>query len=1020
LNSKAFRYFLRIVAITFACFVSAQLSSDLLYLGAQPSPIWAPAGIALASLLRYGRKVWPGTALGTFLFALSLNVSWGMALGAGLGSTIGAIAGQKLLQRARFSSSLRSLRDVLLFLALAVFLSPIVNATMSTLNGYVWGMVSNQQILMYLSAIWLGDGMGILVITPLLLAWMGRPLPPVLSVRSHSTSETGAHTASPREWIQTTWQRSCWFRQKIVEASIWGALLVWVCWKVFLCIPTTATAHYPLEYLPFSLIAWAALRLGQRGTVLGSLFVSAIAIWGTVHHLGPFVAETNGDRVQAILLLQFFVGVMSMTALVLAAAISERRDSEEQFRRMFDGAAIGIGLDNLQGQMMASNPALQAMLGYRAEELNRMSFAEFTHPDDLASDWELFEAMIAGKRDAYQMEKRHIRKNGQVIWVRLTNSLVRDEAGNPQFIIGMVENITELKQAEEALLHSEARFRVVAETAACAIMVYQGKYLRYVNPATEAITEYPRNELLSIPFWELAHPEFRDLVKQRGLARQRGESVPQRYEIKILTKTGKERWVDFTGGVITYEGRPAGIATAYDITDRKNAEAQLRFAAQRERLLAEVALRIRRSLNVEEILNTTVAEVRQFLQADRVFIAQVHDTGYCRTVAESVAPDWPSIIGWEIHTASVQEIRSLFQCNRSRVVHDTNQVEKSPFLTEYYSRTQLRAGMGVLLHVNGEMFGVLIVNQCSAPRQWQPFEVELLQQLATQVEIAIQQGQLYQKVQNFVECLECQVEERTAELQQRMQELQQLNQVKDLLLHAVSHDLKTPVQGTLMLLNKLRSKCQDQVSLSSAMLDRMILSINQQLHLLHSLSEGHADVETTPSPSCKPVALSDLVQVALETVAPLLAQNQVQLQNLIPTDLPAVKADTQKLQQVFIHLLTNAAKHNPPGISLTLTATLRAPSKVPFLSPHPSLSSSSPCVLYCTIEDTGIGMSQETCDRLFHLYVRGMDNPHLTGIGLGLHTCRQIITAHGGQIGVTSQPGTGSKFWFTLPLGELR
>lgn len=75
-------------------------------------------------------------------------------------------------------------------------------------------------------------------------------------------------------------------------------------------------------------------------------------------------------------------------------------------------------------------------------------------------------------------------------------------------------------------------------------------------------------------------------------------------------------------------------------------------------------------------------------------------------------------------------------------------------------------------------------------------------------------------------------------------------------------------------------------------------------------------------------------------------------------------------------------------------------------------------MMHCAIADNGRGMNQDQCDRLFQLYVRGIDNQHLTGIGLGLHRCRQVITAHGGQVGVDSHPGQGSQFWFTLPLAD--
>jgi PAS domain S-box-containing protein len=699
------------------------------------------------------------------------------------------------------------------------------------------------------------------------------------------------------------------------------------------------------------------------------------------------------------------------------------RESEARFRSMFEGAAIGIGLDNLQGRIVESNPALQQMLGYNRSELNQITFAEFSHPDDVAADAEQFEAMVAGKIDAYQMEKRHIRKDGQVVWVRLTNSLVRDAAGNPQFTIGMVENITERKQAEEALQHSEARFRVVAETAACAFLVYQGSRLKYVNPATEAITEYSREELIAMDFWQLAHPEFRLLVQQRGLARQRGEAVPQRYEIKILTKTGKERWVDFTAGVIQYEGQPAGMATAYDITDRKQAEAKLLHAAERERLLSEMALRIRRSLNLDEILNTTVAEVRQFLHTDRVFIAHIDAMGQMHTVAESVDPLFPSVLDWVVAPPAVEELKALFALDtatathetgsrRLRVVNDTHQVEATPLQREFYDRCQVRAGICTPLMLDGQMFGLLIVNQCTGPRQWHPLEIDLLEQLATQVEIAIQQGQLYRRVQTLATNLERQVEERTAELQHRMREFQDLNRIKDLLLHAVSHDLRTPVQGMLMVLNRLRTKCEEAVPISRSMLDLMIQSSDHQLHLLNSLMENHCQGKPQARLATELINLPQVFAASTHTLAALLSQNQATLINCLPADLPPVKADAAQLQQVFEHLLANAVKHNPPGRTIEVEArVIAAGEATQFKRQNPQTR-----VIYCAVIDDGVGITPMQRYRLFQLYVRGMDNCHRTGIGLGLNNCRQIITAHGGEIGVESQPGLGATFWFTLPI----
>ena len=128
------------------------------------------------------------------------------------------------------------------------------------------------------------------------------------------------------------------------------------------------------------------------------------------------------------------------------------------------------------------------------------------------------------------------------------------------------------KRAHLALQESEEKFRLLAETATCAIGIYQGDRFRYLNPRAAEITGYSEEELLAIEVDRLVHPEFLAVVAGRAQARLRGEPVPARYEVKILTKQGEERWVDFAATVTHFKGRPAIIGAAFDITERKQAE----------------------------------------------------------------------------------------------------------------------------------------------------------------------------------------------------------------------------------------------------------------------------------------------------------------------------------------------------------------------------------------------------------------------------------------------------------------
>ncbi len=137
----------------------------------------------------------------------------------------------------------------------------------------------------------------------------------------------------------------------------------------------------------------------------------------------------------------------------------------------------------------------------------------------------------------------------------------------------------EVDRATDALRESDRQFRELAETVAAATFLYQGSRFLYVNAAAVTLTGYATDELLAMSFWDVVHPEDRDRVRSRGLARQRGETVPARYQFRIIRSDGTERWVDFTAGLIHYGREVAALGTAFDITAFKEAGAALRRQA---------------------------------------------------------------------------------------------------------------------------------------------------------------------------------------------------------------------------------------------------------------------------------------------------------------------------------------------------------------------------------------------------------------------------------------------------------
>jgi PAS domain S-box-containing protein len=192
-----------------------------------------------------------------------------------------------------------------------------------------------------------------------------------------------------------------------------------------------------------------------------------------------------------------------------------------------------------------------------------------------------------------RMENKFIYPNDDIAWFEL--SIQPSEEG----IFILSTDVTERMRAEEALRESEEKFRVLAETAPAAIVLYQGERIVYVNSAATRLYGYSSEELLEMKFWEWVHPDHRQMVMNRGMARQRGEQVPTQYEHRFINKSGEEGWVIVSAGSIEYQGKPAGIATFVDITETKRAEERISAAlAEKVVLLKEVHHRVKNNLQI--------------------------------------------------------------------------------------------------------------------------------------------------------------------------------------------------------------------------------------------------------------------------------------------------------------------------------------------------------------------------------------------------------------------------------------
>jgi PAS domain S-box-containing protein len=272
---------------------------------------------------------------------------------------------------------------------------------------------------------------------------------------------------------------------------------------------------------------------------------------------------------------------------------------------------------------MVSRNVIQ--FGYQPEEFlsGDLPFSSIIHPQDQDRVAAEVRGYSEGGDDQFEQEYRIVTKEGVVRWVDDRTVIERDIEGRITHYNGIIIDITERKKAEEALRESQEIFRVLAETSPTAIFLFQGEMIIYANPATELLFGYSSYELLRMRFWDWAHEDFREKVRLSGLARQRGEAVPGRYESRFVTKGGEDRWLVVSAGLIEYHGRPAGVASFLDITESKRVEAQLRDSlAEKELLLKEVHHRVKNNL---QIISTLLD-----LQVDKI-----HDGNLQQSIRES-------------------------------------------------------------------------------------------------------------------------------------------------------------------------------------------------------------------------------------------------------------------------------------------------------------------------------------------------------------------------------------------------
>lgn len=184
-------------------------------------------------------------------------------------------------------------------------------------------------------------------------------------------------------------------------------------------------------------------------------------------------------------------------------------------------------------------------------------------------------------------ELEMLKKDDSRVWSEARVSLLLDDEGQHIGYSTISKDIDESKKINEQLRESEEKFRTLAEACPYGIMIYQDEYWVYTNPAGEVISGYSAEEFYTMKFWEIVHPDHQEMVRERGLKRQAGQDVVSSYDLKILDKNKDQRWMSLTGTICLFKGKPAGMITIFDITQRKQSQQALWESEEKYRTIIE-------------------------------------------------------------------------------------------------------------------------------------------------------------------------------------------------------------------------------------------------------------------------------------------------------------------------------------------------------------------------------------------------------------------------------------------------
>jgi two-component system sensor histidine kinase VicK len=548
------KWLLKLACVAFLYYGMARLGLLLAFEGSNASPVWPASGVGFAAVLLLGYRVWPAIWVGAFLanvFTLNTNIGhltlYIDAVTIGAGNTLEALTGVFLLRRfIKSQNPLDQTENVVKFLFITLTMC-FISSSLGTTTLSVTKVISWNIYHLVWFTWWLGDITGILVFGSIFLMFSKRFLP----------------SLKP---------------QRFIESILFLILIIIAVAVIFGGLLQMGALKTSLSYLLIPFVVWSAFRYGQSGVGLTILIISTTALWGTIHGSGPFV-HPNLHR--SLLVLQTFVGAISMVGLFLAAALNEiitsqkiLTEKEKWFRSLIENSLDIITLLNPQGIISYTSPSTTKILGYQLDEYVGRSVFEFIHPSDLSYIQGRFQKIIAKPDGFVTAECRFRHKDGSWLWLEGSGNNLLGEEGVRGIVVNC-RDITSRKLFEKNIQASERKYRELFDSVKEGVVLADIKgHIIDCNQAYLNMLGYTLEEIKTKTLQEITPSKWHEKILKNVKVQVRDKDYSDEYEKEYIRKDGTVFPVAVQFWYIKNEdGTPVRIwATVRDVTERRKSE----------------------------------------------------------------------------------------------------------------------------------------------------------------------------------------------------------------------------------------------------------------------------------------------------------------------------------------------------------------------------------------------------------------------------------------------------------------